>query len=106
MKAVWKFTLEAVDEQMVEMPSNAHILCVQMQHGEPHLWALVDPAAPPERRKILIAGTGHERADLANLVHYIGSIQMRGGLLVFHVFESVLEAELASATDLVERVGV
>ena len=91
MKTVWKYPLEVEDEQIIEMPANAHILTVQTQQGRPCLWALVDPTRPFEPRRILIAGTGHERKDLDDVgVGYIGTFQVMGGGLIFHVFESVI----------------
>lgn len=102
-KTIWKFPLRVDDEQIVTMPDNAHILCVQMQADEPHLWALVDPEKPPRERKILISGTGHMREDLDGLVNYIGTFQMYGGGIIFHVFEAVIygvESAIAA-----ERMG-
>jgi hypothetical protein len=45
VKVIYKYTLEVTDEQEVKMPANAQILCVQVQHGRPTLWALVDTKA-------------------------------------------------------------
>ena len=104
MKTVWKFPLDVADTQLVEMPANAHILTVQEQHGMVCLWALVNPAMPPEGRKILIAGTGHERQDLDALVNYISTFQLAGGALVFHVFEDVSYAAVADAAKIAEVV--
>lgn len=102
-KTVWKFPLRVEDEQYIEPPANAHLLCVQWQGVQPCIWALVDPTNPVERRKILITGTGHEREDLAGYVNYIGTFQMSGGMLVFHVFEDTSGVELASAEAFVEH---
>ena len=96
MKTIWKFPLRVDDEQIVSMPDNAHILCVQAQSGTPCLWALVNPDNPPRDRKILIAGTGHTREDLDGLVNYIGTFQMYAGDLIFHVFESVIYGAIAA----------
>jgi hypothetical protein len=101
-KVVWKYPLELKDEQIIEMPANARMLCVQMQGETPSLWVLVDPYKAHESRKILIAGTGHEREALAGFLTYIGSFQMMGGQLVYHVFESVIYGAIVDATELVE----
>ncbi len=37
MKSIWKFTLETTDEQVVTIPGDAEILCVQQQFDEPQL---------------------------------------------------------------------
>jgi hypothetical protein len=104
MKTVWKFPLVIDDVQYVQMPANAHILTVQMQESTPCLWALVNPAMPVESRKILIAGTGHPREDLNDLVNYIGTFQDYGGSLIFHVFEQVDFAKLAGSAEVAEAV--
>lgn len=85
MRTIWKFPLEVIDEQRVEMPEGAEILCVQVQAGVPCLWAVVIPDAAKVKRTIAVYGTGHpmkvKRADT-----YIGSFQLQGGFLVFHVY--------------------
>ena len=70
----------------VPMPEGAEILSVQMQHGTPVLWALVDPEAPAEVRRIEVIGTGQESTDLGKEDH-IATLQLEGGGLVLHIFE-------------------
>lgn len=74
------------------MPVGAEPLCVQVQHGQPCMWARVDVGAPPTTHHFRIAGTGHDLGS--NTGRHIGSFQLQGGALVFHVFA---EANLASA---------
>ena len=69
----------------VSMPEGAQILTVQTQQESPQLWALVDPDAKMCIRKFRICGTGHN-VEETNLL-YINSFQLRGGSLVFHLFE-------------------
>ena len=83
MKSIWKFGLEVTDEQTVEMPVGAKPLSVQVQHGTPCLWALVDTKAPKQKRIVQIFGTGH---PVANEGDYVGTFQTEGGALVFHTF--------------------
>lgn len=87
-RQVWKFPLEVTDSQCIQMPTDAEILCVQMQAGQPCLWAQVDPQAEKGPRYIWIVGTGHELPDF--VMRYIGTFQMHQGALVFHVFEVLL----------------
>ena len=84
---IWKFPIKTTDVQKVKMPQGAQILCVQVQHDTPCLWALVHgPNSRAKERLIRIFGTGHEVEFPGGLV-YIGTYQMQGGALVFHVFE-------------------
>lgn len=70
----------------IDMPHGAKILTVQMQHGEPQLWALVDPGAKTYPRTFHTYGTGYTLPDYPG--KYVGTFQMAVGSLVFHVFET------------------
>lgn len=88
MQAVYKYSVPMTDYFKLALPVGARVLTVQAQGDEACLWALVDPAAEKETRSFRLAGTGHpidERLDL----RFISTFQLRGGLLVFHVFEVV-----------------
>lgn len=88
-KEVWKFQLTEPKES-IEMPVEAQILTVQTQGGIPCLWALGDPSAPKELRCFEVYGTGHPiHYDMAIERNYIGTFQINGGSLVFHVFEQL-----------------
>ena len=84
MKTIWKWTLQP--ETTIDTPHGAKLLAVQEQHGEPQLWALVDPGAETEKRTFRVYGTGHDLPDDPG--QYVGTFQMHGGALVFHVFEA------------------
>ncbi len=86
MRTVYKYPLEFCDVQEIAMPEGAQSLCAQVQNEKPQLWALVDPSRPMARREILVLGTGHP-IDVSPL-RYISTFQVRGGSLVFHVFEA------------------
>lgn len=81
---IWKYPLQGLDSQQIEMPIGARVLCVQTQAGIPCIWALVNPLGQLKPRRILVVGTGHNAN--VHAAAYIGTFQLRGGL-VFHVFE-------------------
>lgn len=87
MKTIYKYPLPIEDVVSIDMPVGAEVLTVQMQRGEPQLWALVpiDTWAPKERRLFRVAGTGHPIGSKVR--RYIGTFQLLNGDLVFHVFE-------------------
>ncbi len=89
MSQIFKYFVEITGKQEIEMPGGAEILCCQVQHNKPCIWAIVDPDARAELKTILIAGTGHEIDFDLSLVRYIGTIQMGDGTLVLHVFEQI-----------------
>ena len=85
MHTVWKFPLSIIDNQLVKMPTGSRLLSVQLQQGEPMLWAIVEETAQSIDRHIKIIGTGH-RANHVLDDAFVGTIQI--GSLVFHVFDA------------------
>jgi len=90
-RAVWKYPLGNWETGMfsAEMPKFAEVLSLQVQKNDLCMWVLVDPDMPKEQRHFLIVGTGHEYDSARGLVsdNFVGTFQMYGGDLVFHVFE-------------------
>jgi hypothetical protein len=84
MKSVWKFPVAITDEQTIQLPRGSEPLTVQLQGGEPFLWARVDPSAEMAAFAVRLTGTGHPLED--DVGKYAGTFQMHGGDLVFHVF--------------------
>jgi len=89
---IFKYKLEAGAD--VIMPAGAAILTVQTQHGEICVWATVNPDAPKIKRRFWIYGTGHEMFDKPERSFYVGTVQLSGGALVFHVFTDRVEYPL------------
>lgn len=83
MKQIWKFK---VSNGIIQMPADATILTVQNQDGDPHIWALVDPAKEMDARMFTIVGTGQPFDDTNT--KYIGTFQ--DGPFVWHLFEIVI----------------
>ncbi len=96
MKVVWKYKLDEVDWQMLQMPADAQVLTVQMQSGHLQLWALVDPDRPMRSRSIFIAGTGREIPESISS-GYVDSCQILDGKLVYHVFDCGEDCQSYSA---------
>lgn len=116
---IWKFPLpeppnppQSVFE--IEMPRGAKILAVQAQSEYPCIWALVRSDAPKVKRRFLVFGTGqeiqHEVIKAASPTgyvdpdwfeeDYVGTFQLYGGRLVFHVFDcGEVEAGVGSAAE-------
>ncbi len=88
-KLIFKYEIMVEGYQSVMMPKDADIFCTDVQHGKMCLWALVDPKAEKESRRIIVKGTGHS-IDEENM-KYIGTNQMMDGHLVWHIFEEILK---------------
>lgn len=57
---IWKFPLEVIGSQLIEVPAGSVILSVGNQRGTVCMWVVVDPSVEErESRCIEIHGTGH-----------------------------------------------
>ena len=92
MKTIYKYELPINDEVTLDMPSGAEILCVQEQHQQVMLWAVVNHDNPVAEKRFYMRGTGHPMYEAEN-ANYISSVQLSGGALVFHVFEQKEKAD-------------
>jgi hypothetical protein len=73
-RSIWNFVLTYRSEQTISMPKHAELLSVQLRHGVPTLWAIVNPEAVREERTILC----HETDALSNpdpRDQYLGTVQ-------------------------------
>ena len=89
MKTIHKYPLPVDYVSTIKMPMGAEILCAKTRGGEDiTLWAMVETDADLELRCFCVVGTGMEVPiiDGANL-KFIDTVILRGGKLVFHVFE-------------------
>lgn len=84
MKTIYKYPIQLVDMQFVEMPANAEIISTAMQGGVLCLWAMVDSSHNVNDSKaIAVVGTGNPFPD--DVKKFIGTVFDRN--FVWHVFE-------------------
>ena len=83
---ILKQILDIADEAIYNLPGrNVKPLSVQEQRGTLVLYFMTDADEETVTQvKILIAGTGHERSDIAD-ARYLGTVMMSYGL-VWHCF--------------------
>lgn len=86
MNTIYKYPLHVADIQEVKLPAGATPLTVEVQHGSLCLWAFVDTNASLETRTIYMYGTGHKVSHRIEEMAFLGTVQMAGGNLVFHLF--------------------
>lgn len=85
MKQVFKYPLEHINQKYkFLMPEGAEILTLQLQRGQPCMWALVETDNPSEARVFELVGTGD---TLKHDGRYIGTFQLDNGEFVGHLFE-------------------
>ncbi len=87
MKKIFKYPIQVGDHVSINLPVGAKLLSFQCQGEQPCLWALVDPEAPLEARQFRFAGTGHSIEEPSEDLQFVGTAQMMGGSLVWHLFE-------------------
>ena len=83
MKTMWKFPFRIQKAIQIEMPWGASIKLVEVQDGEPTLWAEVHPANPKVTRRFWLVGTGDEIPEEAD--QHVASFQMPPD--VWHLYE-------------------
>lgn len=86
-KTIWKYAVSLDDDVRIDMPLGAQPLTVQTQDGGPTLWALVDPSMPVASYGFRVFGTGQIMPNDVDVDQYIGTFQLHGGALVFHLFQ-------------------
>ena len=88
-KTIYKYEIHP-SNLVLELPEGAEILTVQSQHEEAFIWALVNPYNKKAFRYFELFGTGHPvPCDMGINRRYIGTFQLSGGALVFHLFERI-----------------
>lgn len=83
---VYKYPIPVSGEFIFDLPKGSKPLCVQTQQGQPQMWVATDPMAPLVKHMFHLCGTGDDREDI-NPSTYLGTFQVQGGTLVFHVFD-------------------
>ena len=88
-KKIFKYEVEIKENCKIDLPKGAEILTVQAQRERCYIWAMVDPnEKKTEQRTFETFGTGQNisctRHDKRK---HIGTYQLSGGALVFHLFE-------------------
>lgn len=86
MITIHKYPVPVDDSFTIDMPLHPEVLCVQMQGDNPFIWARVDDEAAVEPYSFQLRGTGHPAGR--NCGRYLGTFQLKGGRLVFHLFET------------------
>lgn len=84
--AIWKYPINHVKRQEIEIPSGSTVLCIQNQNGIACIWVEVfHTDNPTVAREFEIIGTGDEFEIIDKVRHYIGTWQEPP--FVFHLYE-------------------
>ncbi len=87
MKKIYKNVLEPIDKQTFHLQKGAKIITAREQFNNICIWFEFDTdIVEVEERTIFVVGTGNTMPQEA--VNYLGTAQIHGGNLVFHVYES------------------
>jgi len=86
MKTIYKYKVN-LGKTELRMPKGYKILSLQVQHGAPQIWALIDAnETEQENFEVNVYGTGHSLPDDPG--EHISTFKMDGGNLIFHAFKS------------------
>lgn len=85
MRTIFKYAVEMSEDFTVLAPEGAEWLSVQVQGNEVQMWARVDTRRPAAAYRFGVHGTGHELNDFTARAPHIGTFQLSGGALVFHL---------------------
>jgi hypothetical protein len=88
MRTIYKYGVELTDYFSIDMPTDAEILCCQIQFEKPFIWAMVNSENKLNERNFRVIGTGHLIEEKEKL-QYIDTFQINGGQLIFHLFEVI-----------------
>lgn len=96
MNRIFKYPLNILATQVIELPASASILSVMKQRDKVVLYALIDDSEVETRkRSIEIFGTGHPISDRIHR-DYLGTVAQENGDLVWHIFECFGEAPIVT----------
>lgn len=83
MKTIWKYPIDIINWQCLNMPANPTLIHAGLDpQGTPCVWAIVEPDEPCEPVSIRVVGTGHPFTS--ELTQHVGSFNQ--GPFVWHVF--------------------
>ena len=87
MKKIFKYILEITDEQELILPMDSKILSVKEQYGDIVVYALVNTSIKGiEGYSFIIHGTGHNTIENIDNYIFLGTVKLKEGALMFHVF--------------------
>ena len=82
----WKYKLEMIDVQDIDIVKGGRILSVENQQGTAVIYVVVnDEETRRERIRVFIAGTGHPRNDIVE-TKYVGTLLFFDGAQDYHFF--------------------
>lgn len=95
MRSIFKYDIVNTGNGVIEGPITK-LLTAQVQHGTIVVWAEVDTEAENVKYQIVPIGTGWPldapvgEQCILDTHQYIGTVQLAGGSLVFHVYAQKL----------------
>jgi len=91
MKSIFKYPLKVTDTQKISIPNSGEILSLQVQNNIPCIWVLIHDLNDKDKTTecvINMYGTGHTFEE-NGFCEFLGTFQLKEGLLVFHVFREL-----------------
>lgn len=95
MRSIYKYDIMKVKDGIIEGPITK-LLTAQAQHGSIMVWAEIDTEAENVKYQVIPVGTGWSldmpagEQCILDTHQYIGTVQLAGGGLIFHVYAKKL----------------
>lgn len=84
-RQIWKYPIP-VGTWTQPLPLSSRFLKVDVQHGNPQMWWMVDPNAVSEYARFAVVGTGHHLPDESDKWEYLGTFMELEDQFVGHLF--------------------
>ena len=83
-RVIWKYQIPVLEDFEVELPTGAQIIRFDNEGGKLWFWAVVQPDAPIESKRLLAFKTGAEIPDIA--MNYLGmaAIFIQAELMLYY----------------------
>lgn len=86
MNTIYKYLVQP-GLTWLRLPAGAEFLTVQVQHNEPQMWFQLDPEEKLADKRCFQAVATGEVFESKPTDKYLGTFQLMGGAIVFHLYE-------------------
>ena len=88
MNRIYKYVLNTSADTIINMPKDATVLSLKVQHDKACIWCLVNTEKDNVERTFVTYATGQPIPE-PNKFSYVGSYMIDNETLVFHVLEKL-----------------
>lgn len=88
MKVIYKYMLSSTSSiTKLDLPIDSNFISIKLISEVPCLYYMIDTNKPSETKTFQVLLTGEEIKPLGNIYNLLGTLVMRKGDFVIHIFE-------------------